>query len=317
MDNDDPRKWRLKRRGESTSFGPYTEEQLRGFLRDKRVAEGDLLSDGERTVRVGDLLSPSPPPPMPDRTTGARQDMGKEGAADGWSWGAFGLGLVWVIGNRVWWPGLLLLIGLVPYVGWVWNLGLAIYLGVNGHRLAREARSFRSRQHFESSMRAWNTAGLVVSIVGIVGGASTPFYMNFRAKDACLTCLANLKQLDTAMMLYARDHAERFPPHESWEETVYPYVRNESLFHCPSGTRYIYNPTVAGRWLGDFRDPARTVLLYEADSSGAPAFEAHSVAVVPRTGGSKQMAHMNIAFADGHCEAISRAEAGKYIWNFR
>lgn len=354
MDNDDPRKWRLKRRGESKSFGPYTEEQLRGFLRDKRVAEEDLVSDGQRTRRLGDLLADpaAPPPPMPDSRTSAESGETDEADSRRWSWGAFGLGLIWVIGNRVWWPGLLmvlmyvllaggiiviadtnlatvssaveglkegipgLLIGFVPF------LAFSIYLGIKGHHLAQRNRDFVSPSQFRRAMRAWDKAGLAVAItVVVLSGWGIPSFRSSAIEAQGSSCMSNLKQIDLAILMWALDHGERFPPHQAWQETIYSYVRNEDLFYCPSGTRYIYNPSVAGRYLQDVPYPAHTVLLYEVDSSGQPAFDAHPVVSIydHRTGrrSSEPIDHMNVAFADGSCRAVSEAEADKYIWQLR
>ncbi len=86
----------------------------------------------------------------------------------GFSWGAFGLTWIWGIGNQVWIAFLGFLIGLVPYLGALGNIVFYIWLGMNGHELAWKKRRFDSLEQFQSTMRVWNTWGLVMFIGSIV-----------------------------------------------------------------------------------------------------------------------------------------------------
>ena len=61
--------------------------------------------------------------------------------------------------------------------------------------------------------------------------------------------MSNLKQIGLAMLMYAQDYDERFPPYEvnygpSAEgnqiafapyDSIYPYINNEQVYICPSG----------------------------------------------------------------------------------
>lgn len=372
-------KWRLKRKGDGKSYGPYTEKQLRDFLREDRVSEEDLVSDGERTMRLGDLMNDSPAPPPPKRESASHAT--KDEAADdadtaGWSWGAFGLGLIWVVGNRVWWPGLLMVLGYVllaggitvvadtnlatlssalrdlkmslpgMLVGFLPFLAFSVYLGIKGHDLARRKRDFHSASQFKRTMRAWDKAGLAVAITVVaLGAGSIPILRSSAIEAQGSSCLSNLKQMDLAMLMWAEDNGNRFPPHEGWQEAIAPYLNDENILQCPSGMRYVYNPTVAGRHLDDvsksapvvegmatnmddgtsqmmrFRGTHLVVLLYEVDSDGEPAFDAHPVVSIYDHGSGKSSSqtldHMNVAFADGSCRAVSKAEADEYIWQLQ
>ena len=87
----------------------------------------------------------------------------------GWCWGAFGVTLIWGIANRVY-IALLVLAGVIPFVGWIVQLGVAIYLGISGHELAWQNRRFESLQQFQDTMRVWNAWGLGIFIAGLVLG---------------------------------------------------------------------------------------------------------------------------------------------------
>jgi len=77
----------------------------------------------------------------------------------GWSWGAFGLTWIWGIFNGV----LIALLCLIPYFAFVW----AIVLGVKGKEWAWRNKKWDSIEHFKSTQRSWNIAGIVVFAIAI------------------------------------------------------------------------------------------------------------------------------------------------------
>ncbi|MCE5240019.1 hypothetical protein LLH23_16280 [bacterium] len=77
----------------------------------------------------------------------------------GWSWGGFGLNWIWGIGNKVW----IALLALIPCV----NIGIAIWLGIAGHKLAWQNRHFDSMQQYKETMKAWNMWGIIIFLVSI------------------------------------------------------------------------------------------------------------------------------------------------------
>jgi len=77
----------------------------------------------------------------------------------GWSWGGFGLNWIWGIGNRVF----IALLALIPCV----NIGVAIWLGIAGHKLAWQNRRFDSMQQYKETMKAWNMWGIIIFFVSI------------------------------------------------------------------------------------------------------------------------------------------------------
>ncbi len=253
------------------------------------------------------------PPGMPvpaypeetDNTSGTDGPVPHEVQRMGWSWGGFALTWVWGLGNRVW----IALLALIPIV----NIAVAIWLGVSGHAMAWRKRRFRSIAEFESTMRAWNNWGLgllLASILlglfgGVVGGmvATTisPVFTRANAKATQASCQSNLKQIALGMIMFAQDHGETLPASATWNNDIYPYVRNESIFLCPGGAGYAMNAAVSGVNLTRVKSPAATVLIYECDKDAKPLC-VHD-------------GYMNVAYVDGHVKAVPEASVSTLVWN--
>lgn len=148
----------------------------------KTPRAGDPLassSTAPQTDMAGNPLPPRPAsPPVwqassgPLNTAGARGRSQMSGAHDGvppqvaafqWNWGAFLLPWLWAFNHKLpaWGVGMLalFLLSFVPLVNIVTGLisfGLAVYLGLNGHKLAWENRRFDGGvTQFISVQSAW------------------------------------------------------------------------------------------------------------------------------------------------------------------
>ena len=102
---------------------------------------------------------------------------------------------------------------------------------------------------------------VVIAIIAILAAILFPVFAQARDQARQTTCLSNLKQLGTGLMMYAQDHDEtlpswpftgknsvistnpRFPDwgYSLWADAVMPYVKNRGVFACPNGPR-------ANRW---------------------------------------------------------------------
>jgi len=80
----------------------------------------------------------------------------------GWSWGAFVLTWIWGIFNSVW----IALLCFIPFFSFVW----AIVLGIKGNEWAWRNKKWDSIEHFKSTQKGWNIAGIVVFAISIVAG---------------------------------------------------------------------------------------------------------------------------------------------------
>lgn len=89
----------------------------------------------------------------------------------GWNWGAFSFGWIWGVCNGVYWPLLLILGSLIPYVGALISLGGLIALGINGNKWAWKAKSWSSIAEFKRVQHKWNIAGLIFLGVSFLIGS--------------------------------------------------------------------------------------------------------------------------------------------------
>ncbi|MBQ7257262.1 MAG: prepilin-type N-terminal cleavage/methylation domain-containing protein [Abditibacteriota bacterium] len=108
---------------------------------------------------------------------------------------------------------------------------------------------------------------VVIAIIAILAAILFPVFAQAREKARQSNCLSNCKQIGTALQLYVDDYEETMPkmcntydPRPStdypcwhfqtqpwglagqafwttWMDSIYPYVKNVSLFCCPSGSK--------------------------------------------------------------------------------
>ena len=98
----------------------------------------------------------------PENTSGQGELAIVPEEVKGWSWGAFVLTWIWGIFNSVW----IALLCFIPFFSLVW----AIVLGVKGNEWAWRNKKWDSIEHFKSTQRSWNIAGIIVFAISIVAG---------------------------------------------------------------------------------------------------------------------------------------------------
>lgn len=148
---------------------------------------------------------------------------------------------------------------------------------------------------------------VVIAIIAILAAILFPVFAQAREKARQATCLSNLKQLDTAMLLYTQDYDESLPlaayavsasDFRLWHDLIDPYLKNKGVWHCPSSTvpvtetsgaitaHFGYNEhyltTLAYSFananshravsLAEVGTPAETVLLTDAKASKSGSF---------------------------------------------
>jgi prepilin-type N-terminal cleavage/methylation domain-containing protein/prepilin-type processing-associated H-X9-DG protein len=102
---------------------------------------------------------------------------------------------------------------------------------------------------------------VVIAVIVIVAAILFPVFSAAREKARQVSCISNIQQLGKATMLYAQDYDETYPLgliscsndgyfwttwndqstdracsgfQLTWMDLLYPYVRNWSIYHCPS-----------------------------------------------------------------------------------
>lgn len=92
---------------------------------------------------------------------------------------------------------------------------------------------------------------VVIAIIAILAAILFPVFAQARATARRTSCLSNLKQITTGMMMYVQDYDERFPSWNwgffcnggnngaardsaaFWTMAIYPYVKNTGVYRCP------------------------------------------------------------------------------------
>ncbi len=84
---------------------------------------------------------------------------------------------------------------------------------------------------------------VVIAIIAILAAILFPVFARAREKARQTSCLSNLKQLGLGTLMYSGDYDERLPLRWHSNDSsfgppvaIYPYVKNEQLYECPSWT---------------------------------------------------------------------------------
>jgi hypothetical protein len=120
-----------------------------------------------------------------------------------------------------------------------------------------------------------------------------------------INCLSRVKQVAIGMAIYATDYNDRFPLAAKWMDDMYPYVKQETIFHCSvvdPKTEYGFamNSFLAGADTNKLDEPAEMHLMYESRglqknlSEYLPSFP-----IPPRHG----LVNF-VAFADTHAKGV-------------
>ncbi len=83
---------------------------------------------------------------------------------------------------------------------------------------------------------------VVIAIIGILASILFPVFARARENARRTSCASNLKQIGLGMTMYVQDYDGVLPsaynnlvvPYAKWMDMIYPYMKNEWVFNCPS-----------------------------------------------------------------------------------
>ncbi|BCM93764.1 hypothetical protein IAD21_05655 [Abditibacteriota bacterium] len=90
---------------------------------------------------------------------------------------------------------------------------------------------------------------VVIATIAILAAILFPVFARARENARRASCQSNLKQIGLGLTQYSQDYDERMPRSWSgidkdasgagrykWMDSIYPYVKSEQIFNCPSDT---------------------------------------------------------------------------------
>ena len=105
---------------------------------------------------------------------------------------------------------------------------------------------------------------VVIAIIAILAAILFPVFSRVKARAESASCLSNMKQLATALLMYAHDWDQCTEPdfygaNSHWRPMFDPYLQNTQVYFCPSETITIdpWNDYNLGygctNWRGNYR----------------------------------------------------------------
>jgi hypothetical protein len=109
--------------------------------------------------------------PPDGNTSGMGPGYPAPAEASGWTFaGCVPFGLFAFFNGSIIWGLVAVLGGFIPYIGGIAGLVYLIYIGVQGRELAWRSRRFANLRQYVETMNAWNTWGLVLGLISLIGG---------------------------------------------------------------------------------------------------------------------------------------------------
>src|SRR6476661_7875124 len=80
---------------------------------------------------------------------------------------------------------------------------------------------------------------VVIAIIAILAAILFPVFARARENARRASCQSNLKQIGLGLIQYTQDYDEMTPQEATadglrWMDEIYPYVKSEQIFVCPS-----------------------------------------------------------------------------------
>ena len=124
---------------------------------------------------------------------------------------------------------------------------------------------------------------VVIAIIAILAAILFPVFAQAREKARSTSCLSNLKQLGTALTMYATDYdgtlmqtTYEIPTYKvHWSYVVQPYAKNLQIFRCPSDGTPVKpaNPCGPGGMVGVNCDGQAPEFSYVNNYNAIPAHD--------------------------------------------
>ncbi len=127
---------------------------------------------------------------------------------------------------------------------------------------------------------------VVIAIIALLAAILFPVFARARENARKSSCLNNLKQIGLGLAQYTQDYDENLirawyvnnqasdTTYYKWMDAIYPYIKNEQAFKCPSqaAARYRYHKNIVGTST-DYGSYSINSAYYANDAYKSPAGE--------------------------------------------
>ncbi len=163
----------------------------------------------------------------------------------------------------------------------------------------------------------WSLPGCLLGLilVGILYAILMPVYAKSRSASTRTQTIHNMKQVGTGFMLYVSDNDGRFPSADSWQDDVYPFVKNRELYSSPlkssegMKTTVAMNSGLSNVSEAEIAEPSKTVLTFlSTQTRPSPRGGKESMAVLKES-------QTILSFADTSVIMKTVDEAKGFTWD--
>lgn len=171
---------------------------------------------------------------------------------------------------------------------------------------------------------------VVIAIIAVLAAILFPVFARARGKARQIACLSNLRQMGTAMEMYADDHDEMYalstlgcgtgmwtnPDRHvglMWYDAIFPYVNSKKLYVCPEiadkPPGYAMNLWLWRRARPDVPLPSKTLLACDVLGPATPADLVNCIVSDPYSMIKyRHFERANVVFCDGHAKACAKSQ---------
>jgi prepilin-type N-terminal cleavage/methylation domain-containing protein/prepilin-type processing-associated H-X9-DG protein len=147
---------------------------------------------------------------------------------------------------------------------------------------------------------------VVIAIIAILAAILFPVFARARENARRTSCSSNLKQMGTAMLMYAQDYDDRLMPFEIdgdvsdeppmdgvywdnpanpddvyWQQMLYPYTKNNQMFDCPSGLRQYWDINSSKAYFATLSPPQPGFCIHKRGQYGVNTMLIQTPAMSP------------------------------------
>jgi prepilin-type N-terminal cleavage/methylation domain-containing protein/prepilin-type processing-associated H-X9-DG protein len=164
---------------------------------------------------------------------------------------------------------------------------------------------------------------VVIAIIAILAAILFPVFAQARERARSVSCLSNIKQLGTGLMMYVQDYDETMPAAFAtvapingggtnaipYDQQLMPYIKNNQLFTCNSDALNRFWPDMGSLWDGSYLNRRIRRSYGYVGSINTQERLANGGGADPNTGMSQWGAGNSLAAIDQSAETISLVES--------